>query len=477
MQRLRLTALGVTVLWPVIAAGGFSERSQIVFIALAAGLLAVLLSSSTGGLAAGFRQPVVLTLVAAGLLSVISAAWTIGGVGEALRAGLLCLAYAVVLVAALLAARDGGAGVLAAGLALVAVGEAVLGLVAVATHTLPEAERLAGVWRPGGTFEYQPALALVQLGALPVLLSYIVRRERWLRVAGTAGAVLAGATLALAGDRLAVGLAAVLIVALVVTARERPGRRGSTLALAALMLAGGVAALLTLERTVGAGAPGPGVVALAPLLGIALVAGGLAASSERWVPRLGAGVSGRTVAGLIALVAVAAAVWLITSLGGAGSAHTAGLLHGRLDEWRAALQTWQQRPLLGSGAGTYFLASASHQTVAVSRFAHDLPLEWLVELGIPGLIVALALYLTVGSELLARLHVPEALLFGPFVLAFLLSNLVDWTWQIPGVTVVWAVAVGAVWGSGAAFGRRGRETVARAVRRRARIGDEQSCRS
>jgi O-antigen ligase len=465
MQRLRLTALGVTVLWPVLAAGGFSVRSQTVFIAFAIGLLAVVLSSSTDGLAAACRQPVVVALMMAGLLSLISVAWTIGSEGDALRAGLLCFAYAVVLVTALLAARDGGSGALAAGLALVAFGEAVLGLLAVVTHSLPEAERLAGVWRPGGTFEYQPALALLQVGALPVLMSYLSRQEWWLRVAGAVGAVLAGATLALAGDRLAIGLATVLIVALVMMSRGDPRRLRATLRLAALLVAAGVVAVLTIERTVSVGAPEPGVVALLPLLGIVLVAGTLAAKPDRSSLPFGEAPLLRAAAAVIALAAVIAGVLLIASLGGSGSAHTAGLLHGRLEEWRAALQTWQQRPLVGSGSGTYLLASESHQTVAISRFAHDLPLEWAVELGLPGLIIALVLYFTVGRALLAQMRKPDALLFFPFVLAFMLSNLVDWVWHIPGMTVLWAVALGALLGPVSVVSRAAESTQPGTARR------------
>ncbi|MGH2862782.1 MAG: hypothetical protein ACRDLT_14945 [Solirubrobacteraceae bacterium] len=36
----------------------------------------------------------------------------------------------------------------------------------------------------------------------------------------------------------------------------------------------------------------------------------------------------------------------------------------------------------------------------------------------------------------------------PLVVAFMLSNLLDWTWHLPGMTALWAVALGALASSG-----------------------------
>lgn len=447
MHRLRLAALAVTVSWPVLAGGGFGARAQLVFIMLAAGLLGMLIATSSGDVTAAVAQPTTVTLLLIGALSVISCAWTIGGMGAAIRSGLLCLAFAVIMTAALLLSREDHGAAIAAGIAVIAAGEALVGLAAVSTHTLPEAERLAGVWRPGGTFEYQPALALLEVGALPILAHYLEDQRRWLAAAAAAAAVLAGATLALADDRLALGLATVLVVGLLAWARPQAQRFAAMITLIASLAAGAAIGALMLDRTVSLGAPAVGLVACLPIVAVALTGSALAVGLRQALCRLcrrlalTAVPSRVLMCGVIALGALA-----VATAGGVSGVHSAGFLHGRPQEWWAALQTWSQRPVLGFGAGTYYLASLPHQTVAISSFAHNLPLQWAAELGTAGLVLGIALYALVGRDLLRRRREATTLLFLPLVAAFMVSNLVDWTWYIPGVTVAWAMGLGAVCG-------------------------------
>jgi O-antigen ligase len=123
------------------------------------------------------------------------------------------------------------------------------------------------------------------------------------------------------------------------------------------------------------------------------------------------------------------------------------VLHGRTDTWRAAVETWADRPLHGTGSGAFLTGSARYQDGQTIRFAHDLPLELAAELGVAGFLLALALYAaTLRTMWLARGHRATWLL-GPAAVAFLASNLVDWTWHLAGAGAVWALAVGGLAGA------------------------------
>ena len=82
------------------------------------------------------------------------------------------------------------------------------------------------------------------------------------------------------------------------------------------------------------------------------------------------------------------------------------------------------------------------------QYAHDLPLEAWVELGVLGVALVLALY--------ARRHdraprcaptARAAVLLGPATLAFLAANVLDWPWHLAGCGVLWAIAAGGLLGS------------------------------
>jgi hypothetical protein len=100
--------------------------------------------------------------------------------------------------------------------------------------------------------------------------------------------------------------------------------------------------------------------------------------------------------------------------------------------------------LLGAGAGAYYVASLPHQTLARSLYAHDLPLELAAELGILGLLLGVALYASSAQMISEALHSPALWLLGPMVAAFLISNLLDWTWHLAGLGALWAAASGAL---------------------------------
>jgi O-antigen ligase len=125
-----------------------------------------------------------------------------------------------------------------------------------------------------------------------------------------------------------------------------------------------------------------------------------------------------------------------------------GFGHGRISYWTAAFDAWKQRPWLGSGAGTFFAASASFQAINDGTiFAHNLPLELAVELGIPGLLASLLLYGIAARTVVRAIKAPGSWLLVPAVGCFLADNLVDWTWHLTGLTAVWAAATGGLAGA------------------------------
>jgi O-antigen ligase len=399
---LLAAAVGEAVLFD----GGFSPESRIAFAGLAAAALVATLVREPRAVLGLLRQPVVRVLAALAVLGAASAAWTVGFAGDAERWGLVAGGYAAVVVAsaALVRARTRGVDAVCAIVCALAAVSGVVGLVAATRHAGPFADRVAGQWRPGGTLEYPPALALLQVSALPALLSAMCRGARVTRAAAALGAAVAAAVLALSGSRTGLALAAFVCVAVAAAPAWTVGsRRAAALATVALLATAGVAAQLAAGARVG---PRPGV----------------------------------HVAGLVTA--------------GPGSAGTreldGGFWHGRLHTWRAAVATAADRPLAGAGVDAFLAASARHQRAGPVRFAHDLPLELAAELGVAGLLLAVALYATAGAAVWRARATRAAWLLGPAAVAFLAASLVDWPWHLAGSGAVWAASLGALVGAASA---------------------------
>jgi O-antigen ligase len=164
-------------------------------------------------------------------------------------------------------------------------------------------------------------------------------------------------------------------------------------------------------------------------LGVAIAAVGVYRVTRRPTPVL-AGAIAVVVTGLLAF--------------SPGDGPASGLLHGRDDTWGAAVETFLDRPLYGTGADAFLAGSARHQDGAAIVFAHDLPLELAAELGLAGLLLVLAVYATTGRLVWTSRRSEAAWLFGPAAVAFLLANLLDWPWHLAGMGSVWALACGAL---------------------------------
>ena len=146
-----------------------------------------------------------------------------------------------------------------------------------------------------------------------------------------------------------------------------------------------------------------------------------------------------------------------SSMVATGPKRPSSLLHGRGHEWSAAVQTWLDRPVLGAGAASYYVASVRHQGAGASLYAHNLPLELAAELGVLGLLLGLSLYLAGGVLVYQSLQRTGVWLLAPLVCAFLISNLLDWTWHLAGLGALWALAAGAL-AAAAPSAKRGEET-------------------
>jgi hypothetical protein len=447
-------AVSLAVALAVLARGGYTAPARALFVVAAGAALFAALARDERDAVRAARELPVVALAAIGALALFSALWTVGEPADALRWGMVVLGYAALAVAGSVLARDAGAARPAAIIAGAAALAGAVGLVAVAIHEKPYALLIEGLWRPGGTFEYPPALALLQVSALPALLRWMTAERASVALPAAAFAAQAVALVALAASRLELALAAALLAAVVAAPGPTLGitrRRAATAV--ALLLAAGAAAHLIAGGEISAGQDEGGD--LARLLGLLAV---MAATALAWqgarqmeagrpTPDGGARPWRFYAAGALAgFVVVAGAAGLAASAEEpqrAGGDAT-GLTHGRIDLWGDAAGTALDRPLGGAGAEAFLDASREHQDGRPVRYAHSLPLELWAELGPLGLALVLLLY---GSAAWAvwRARGSEAgWLLGPAVLAFLAANLVDWPWHLAGAGAVWALALGGV---------------------------------
>ena len=381
--------LAIAVIAPVAIEGGFTPTSRSLFIGLALCAFALVYALDERPLAGITRSMPVLALFGLAALSIASGVWALGEPGEAERAGFVVASLAGVALVAGWVVRAHGIAWVAGLIAAVAAVEAVIGLSALALHHEPWAQVIGGAWRPGGTFEYPPALAVLQVSALPIFAWMILKGGRPLRLAGSVGAILAVAVLATAESRLALGLC--LLLLLVPAAATWNSRRGAG-------SDGETAFSRPRMRVLG------GIAALALLVAVAVV-----------------GVRG----------------------GGEGSEPVSGIDHGRMAEWSVALDAMVEHPLTGAGADSYALA-ASEVGGGETLFAHNLPLEIWAELGPLGLALVIVLFASTAALVWRLRSDRRAWLMAPAVLAFPIANLVDWTWHLAGAAALWAAALGAL---------------------------------
>jgi O-Antigen ligase/Tetratricopeptide repeat len=110
--------------------------------------------------------------------------------------------------------------------------------------------------------------------------------------------------------------------------------------------------------------------------------------------------------------------------------------NSRSEYWHVAWHEYEERPLLGGGAGSFQRYWLRHRRVGLPVLdAHSLYLETLAELGPVGLgMLLFSLVIPLCAVRAARRHrfAPAAL--GAYV-AFLVHAGVDWDWEMPAVTL------------------------------------------
>lgn len=389
-------------------------------------------------------------IAALAALAAASAAWTIGEPADALRWGAVVAGYAAITACGIAVGRRGGALSAALLLALLALLTGLIGVLAVATQAEPLAERIGGAWRPGGPFEYPPALAALQIAALPVGLTWMAGAGRRV-AAGALVVTVAPATIALVSTRSTLVLAALLLLALAAWPARTIGA-GRPLALAAACFALAVAG--TADAV--AGSYADPYVATADLPRVAGMIALLAAAPALWIAlracfdergEVRDGFRRRAVAlALVPLLAASAAAALTPDAGEAVEPDS-GLSHGRVEIWGDAIETALEGPFEGSGALTFLEASSANQDPPPARFAHDLVLGQWVELGYPGLVLALALVALTVALVVRSLGTPAGWLLAPGAIAYLVAMLIDWPWHIPAAAATFAFILGALAGA------------------------------
>lgn len=432
----------------VLADGGYSPGARVAFGVAA--LAAALVTVARAGMPGRLRSAPLLALIGLALLGAVSALWTAGLTERALVWALVTAGYAAVVVAAhTVAVRSGGVAAISTTLAVLAGVSGAVGLVAAAFGAGPYAELRGGEWRPGGPFQYPPALALLQVSALPALLVGAARGGRWTAPFAAAGLALAGGVLALTDSRTGLAMGVVIAgLALIAPRRTLGSSRAVALGALGACLAGG----LCLAAWIGpGGARGPTIAA--PAL-VALIAGGLWPRLRGALPEpaeageCGPGDlrrrPGRAPVAVGVAVVLAAAVAAGSLAFGWTAGGDGGFLHGRATTWGAAVETFADDPLKGAGADAFLAASVRHQDGQSVRFAHSLPLELGAELGVLGLLAAAALYAGSIQALLRARRTPAGWLLGPAVAAFLIAGLLDWPWHLAGAGGIWALALGGV---------------------------------
>lgn len=122
---------------------------------------------------------------------------------------------------------------------------------------------------------------------------------------------------------------------------------------------------------------------------------------------------------------------------------------GRYDFWRVAIDAFGEKPILGTGAGTYVFSWEQHRSIDIPvHDAHSLYLEAFAELGLVGGLLTLMMVgglLWIGFSAWRASPHPQrernAALFAA-MLAFAVGAAFDWFWEIAGLGAVFFLAAG-----------------------------------
>jgi len=387
--------------------------------------------------------------------------------------------FLAVFTLAVVAAPRGSARRWLAGLALGLTAVAVIALVSrLFPHSFGDTTQLAQVFptaskRLSFPVDYWNGLATLVAFAIPCLLYFAAESRAVVRGLAVAPLPALTATLYLTSSRGGWVAAAIAIVVLMALTSRRWATAGALL-IGGAASAGAVAVLLSRDELVDSPltssvAESQGRSAALLIAGLCAVAGvgyALLASVVPAPPRASRAAATVFAAALV-LLAFAAAVAshpvrhyenfkeIPPELTGASVQEhlfsTSG--NGRWQWWTSAVDEWQTRPIEGRGAGSYEAWWAEHASIpAFVRDAHSLYLETLGELGLVGLALLLAFFvscLVAGARRLAgRTEGDRAAVAALLALvgAFLFEAGIDWMWELTVVSVVAILALGLLTG-------------------------------
>ncbi len=317
---------------------------------------------------------------------------------------------------------------------------ALTGWVGVVWHVPPYALANDGVWRAASTLTYANATAAV-LGCLALLLAGIMSgQSRRPALSGLLALLLVGtgATLSRAG------LVALIVGSLSLLVLRRPGRLLRACAGPAF---GAAVALVGLLPSMPFSSPAGRPVAIVALVAGVVIAAGLPAPS--WATLQPAALLVAAVATLVTVaVGPGALAGAVDEVAG-WRAHASS--PARLEAARAGLHLVAERPWTGAGPGDGWTSwRGSDGSRATMRYVHDEYLQVAVDLGLPGLLMVLAILLATARALRADLRLPSsgsattgrtagacaALLAAAVHAGF------DFVWHVPAVALLVAVVVG-----------------------------------
>jgi hypothetical protein len=390
----------------------------------------------------------VIALIGLAILTFASGSWTTVLPAEATRLGMALAAYVLIAVAAAVAATRLTVLPLAGLLVAVAVVAGAMGLWGYAYFQDPLAVVNQGELTPAGPFRYRNTLALLSASTLIPLIRWAAwgRLDAPRVVLSVVSGLLLGVSVtvvATSGSDFAWLMTFVLIViAVLFPVRSLGMSRQRALGMSAAVIVVGFLGWLMFKKVL---SPMPGEESLrtAVMVGLVVLTPLLA-----WAAGLGARrISDRVATRLVQVAAALAVVGVIAFV--VGPFAPGDVTQSRQAYYEATIGTAKEEPIKGFGAGSYGQASIGEQLTLLSsqtRFAHSIPGEMWVELGIGGLLLSLLLYF--GAFLLSwrvRVLSGGALLI-PLVLGFLLSGLIDWSWHMTAMTALWASGLGGLIG-------------------------------
>jgi hypothetical protein len=439
--------------------GGYSAKPQLLALAASFAVLGVLLAAAP--------WPLVGTRTAHGALAALAAMATWTGLSilwarvldDAANETAQLALYTVVFGAAVIVLRYEP--VRRASPPAVLAGIFVVALYAMAVRLLPDLLDVVFSARAGERSEqplgYWNALGLLM--ALGILLSAAVagdaERRLSLRMAACAAAVPCMLTLYLTFSR---GSLMALAAGFVVLILARPRR--ATLLSGGLALAAGVLLALALQLfpavlNVDEGI-GPQtsqgtillVLVIALTAAVALAFGRLSRSAA-WIRPLRVRREFRGGVALASVVALLAVGWTIafgderTEPLTSSEKRLTTLTTNRGAYWRVALDAWVAHPLTGVGAGSFVVEWRRERTSGEYAVdAHSLYIETLGELGLVGGALLAAFLAAVILGLVRRVRDPGdavAPAAAACITAFLVQVALDWTWELPAVTLIFLV--------------------------------------